>query len=188
MQPAGSGTLGAMAWRDLFPPRLPRDVRSELEAALAEAGRPGRARVLGFAEAFPDGYAVGLRSELAVQRGGSWSIVPWETIERGSWNAENRSLRWELVDGRRGSVAIDAPGPMPGIFYERVQASILAREEIEIEGTVNGAVLSLRRDPGRPSAEPVWRASRGRGTPGTPEITALLEAELERRKLDYHPR
>lgn len=177
-----------MPWPKLFPPRLPADVRSDLEQALTDAGAPGRAKVLGFAPAVPDGYAVALRSQLAVRRGAEWTLVPWESIERGSWNAENMSLRWELVDGRRGNVAIDEPGPMPGIFYERVQASIISREEIPIEGTTNGAVLSLRRDPGRPSAEPVWRVSRGRGTPNTPEINARLEAELERHKLDYHPR
>lgn len=178
-----------MPWPKLFNrPKLPADVRASLDQALTDAGEQPRAKVLGLAAADPRGYAVALRSLLAVQLGAEWNLVPWHTIERGSWNAENQSLRWELVDGRRGSVALGDPGPMPGIFYERVQASIVTRDEVPIEGTRNGAVLSLRRDPGRPNVEPVWRVSRGRGTPDTPEVAALLEAELDRRKLDYHQR
>ncbi|OYN93469.1 hypothetical protein [Enemella evansiae] len=130
-------------------------------------------------------WTVLLPDALAVQRGDGWDFVGWHEIDRGGWNSQNSELRWELVDGRRGSVLLDNPGRVPEVFAERVAASIVVQQHLDIEGTREGAVVSARRDLGDRSAPLLWRTRRGRGTPDSAEVRELLGAETRRLQSDY---
>ena len=52
----------------------------------------------------------------------------------------------ELVDGTRDAVVLPGAGLLPGAFMERVQASVLVQERVEVPGG-GSVVLSGRRNP-----------------------------------------
>ncbi|GAB3623848.1 hypothetical protein GCM10027418_19320 [Mariniluteicoccus endophyticus] len=164
-------------------PRLdPQDER-DLTRARVSVGLRASARVLG-AEETGTGWCVAQTDALAHNDGApQWVVVPWHTIERGGFNAQASSLTWALSDGRRGSVRLDSPGQLPEIFRERVEATILLEEHVPIEGTREGGVVSARRAPD--GDEVVWRVRRGRGTPNTDEVNALLDARLAELRAEY---
>ncbi|WP_026926020.1 hypothetical protein [Granulicoccus phenolivorans] len=126
-----------------------------------------------------DGWCLGLPDRLVWSDPivpGGWRQLGWHEIERGQYNAETGTLRWTTVEGRAGSVRLPKPGNLPGLFRDRVNASIVVRQQVEVEGTLNGAQLSGRRNLGDNSL--TWHISRGKGTPNTPELTAELEGKL----------
>lgn len=177
----GEWENGAMIFRR---DQLDPGVREGLSAAYA--GRFGRTpgRRLASARA-SSGWCVLLPDCLAEQKAGEWRLVPWHEIEQGSWNDQNRELRWEQLGGRRGSVLLDEPGRVPEVFKERVQASIVVHKQIPIDGTREGGVVSARRDLADRDAPLQWRIKRGRGTEDTPETQEVLEAALAMLKADF---
>lgn len=105
-----------------------------------------------------------------------WRQLGWHEIERGQWNAETHTLRWTTLEGRAGSVRLPKPGNMPAVFRDRVNASIVVRQQVEVEGTLHGAQLSGRRNLGDNSL--TWHITRAKGTRDTPELAAELERKL----------
>lgn len=149
----------------------------------AEFGRPvGRALA---AAPGTRGWCVLLNDALAHEVDGQWRFTPWHQIEQGGWNDQNSELRWELVDGRRGSVLFDEPRRVPEVFRERVQASIVVQKHIPIDGTREGGVVSARRDLADRDAPLQWRIRRGRGTDDSPENMFVLEAALADLRTDW---
>lgn len=165
-------------------PKLDRATAEGLgEAYRARFGRPVGRPITATGN---DGlWIVVLPDALAEQRADGWRFVGWHEIDRGGWNSQNSELTWELVDGRRGSVLLDDPGRVPEVFAERVAASIVVQQHVEIDGTREGAVISARRDLGDRSAPLLWRTRRGRGTPDSIEVQHVLAAETQRLRTDY---
>ncbi|NNG21188.1 hypothetical protein HJ590_16815 [Naumannella sp. ID2617S] len=154
--------------------------------AQAYAERFGRAIGRPITATRTDGrWCVLLPDALAEERADGWRFVGWHEVDRGGWNSQNNELRWELVDGRRGAVVLDEPGRLPEVFAERVAASIVVQQHIDLPDTREGAVISARRDLGDRAAGLLWRTRRGRGTPDTAEVRARLAAEIERLQTDY---
>ena len=117
--------------------------REELRQLRALRGRAPHVIAHGRGEGV---LAVALRDALAVRREGRWSQVGWQSIQHGSWAEDEGRLAWELVDGTRDAVVRPGAGLLPGAFMERVQASILVQERVEVPGG-GSVVLSGRRNP-----------------------------------------
>ena len=97
--------------------------------------------------------AAGLLDGLAVRESGEWDFTPWDEIDHGGWDGE--TLSWRAGDGRPRGLALTAPGRLPELFGERVEASILGRWPARWDGGV--ATVVLRRNPGRADAGAHWR-------------------------------
>src|SRR3712207_5009847 len=127
---------------------LPRDAYVSWVASLE--GDPGRpARILAWA-AGPGGESADqfcIGSPAVLSHGGAtgWQHVGWHLIERGGWNAELEELSWVQVDGRRGAVRLSEPGRLPELFRERVEATIVVRQFVPLQGE-RGVTISARRN------------------------------------------
>lgn len=165
--------------------RLDRGLEESLRRARSDAGLPAKAAVLAAAPT-GSGWCV-LQDDLLAHNDGApqWVLVPWHTIERGGFNAQGSSLTWALADGRRGSVFLDRPGSLPDVFRERVEATIVLEQHVPIAGTREGGVVSARRPLGGGAREIVWRVRRGRGTPDTPEVNAVLDQRRADLQAEY---
>ncbi len=71
---------------------------------------------------------------------------PWHLVDAGLWSGEDGSLRVTWVDGERptGFVLTD-PGLLPETLRERVQASVVLAETIELDGRRSARVV-VRKD------------------------------------------
>ena len=132
-----------------------------------------RPRVLAWARADGD-LVAGLLDGLAVRESGAWGFTPWDEIEHGGW--DGRELSWRGGDGRRRTFALTAPGRLPELFHERVQASILGQWPVRWDG--GSASVVLRRNPGLTDAPARWRviASPGVAVDGAPARQAIAAA------------
>ena len=71
---------------------------------------------------------------------------PWHLVDAGRWNAETSSLSVTWVDGeRRGRWALDDGGGFLQALRERVQASVVLGESVDI-GPGRTARVVVRRD------------------------------------------
>ena len=168
---------------------LPRDVRTSWVASLVEAAPGHPARVLAWAAGEPGSevYCVGSPTLLSLGGAGGWRHLGWHEIERGGWNEELGQLSWVALDGRRGSVRLPAPGRLPELFRERVEATIVVRQFHALAGE-RGVTVSARRDLG-PTGGITWHTSLTRGlsrqSPGVPEA---VEDALAATRAEYDMR
>lgn len=161
--------------------RLDRDIRAVLSA---RTGR--RVRPLAWGRTEDDQWCVALPDRLAWGHGDDWRELLWHHIGHGGWNAELRQLRWTTVDGRPGTLRLREVGQLPDAFSDRVNATIVARERIDIDGTDDGVVISGRRNLADPDAPLLWRATPMRGTRlSDPEVAARVDQALERVRAEY---
>lgn len=168
----------------IFRRRVDAAARAEVtDAHIDRFGkRPGK--FLAEAQA-GSGWCFLLAEYLVHQERGEWRFVPWHEIEQGSWNDQNRELRWEEVDGRWYSVLLDDPGRVPEVFKERVQATIVLHRHVPIDGTREGGVISARRDLSDRDAPLQWRITRGRGTADSLDNRAALEEAMAELRADF---
>lgn len=127
---------------------LPRDVHASWVASLRAApGRPPRILAWAAGEGGPDVATFCVGSPAVLSWGGleGWQHVGWHLVERGGWNAELHQLAWVQLDGRRGAVQLAEPGRLPELFRERVEASIVVRQFVPLDGE-RGVTVSARRD------------------------------------------
>ncbi len=114
------------------------------------------------------GMLVGTASALAVAKGTPdsprWQLIGWHEIESGGWNNDDRQLVWVLNGGGRGHASLPNPGRFPELFKERVSASIVLRQHIEIDQTRNGVTISARRRLDGSEPELLWQCTPGKGT------------------------
>jgi len=132
-------------WSGLRRPAVPPDVaaaidREEHEKLLAWAVEDGsgvtvvagRHRLYAVAPG-PDGLAVALSR-------------PWHLVDAGLWSGEDGSLRVTWVDGERPARFVLAdPGLLPETLRERVQASVVLSEAIDL-GNRRTARVVVRED------------------------------------------
>lgn len=166
-------------------PMVPTEVREALARAREEAGLRRDDRVLA-AAAVDGGWCVAQRDVFAHNENGRpWTLLGWHEFERGGFNAQNSSLTWQRAGGRRGSLYLAEPGPVPDVFRERIEATVVLEDRVPIPGTREGGLVSARRDLTVEPPAIVWSTHRGRGTPDTAEVQALLDARLERLRAEY---
>jgi len=152
------------------------DFRSLTEAV----GR--RVRVLAWARG-ADGPAVGLADRLAVRGPDAWRFIGWHEIASGGWDAETGRLRWRVIDGVRDDLVLDGPGLLPELFRERVEASIVVQERLELaRGRV--ALIAARRRLGDEHAPLTWSISRHGGSFDSAQADQA-DAELARLRAEY---
>lgn len=183
---------------------LDRSVRSDWQASAKDAGRdPGT--LLGWERTADggsaDGYcivSVGLLSTSA--DGADWTHIGWHRIERGGYDKDTSTLRWELyaadpeAEPESGAVRLKDPGRLPEIFRDRVAASIAVEHFIALDGARKvknvepGVIVSGRRDLSRADAPIEWRASLPRGLDWSiPGLRDLADTSIIRLRSEYDP-
>ncbi len=120
---------------------------------------------------------------------GPWRVLEWPEVRSGSWDGETGRLSVTTLDGTTQRLKLTEPGRLPGVFHERVQATILVEERISVPG---GEVLvSGRRQPagvdtGSQGQRVVWHAvAIGRADLADPQVSRLVVAATERLRSDY---
>lgn len=154
----------------------PADYRSLTEAL----GR--RVRVLAWASA-DEGPVAGLTDALAVRGPDAWRFIGWHEITSGGWDAETGRLRWRTSDGVQDAVAVGDPGALPDLFRERVEASIVVQERIELSRG-RAAVIVARRRLGGGGEALEWALTRHGGSFDDDQVQAA-EAGLARLRAEY---
>lgn len=129
-----------------------------------------------------DQWVIGTASALLLGEAGSWSRYRWHQIAVGGWDGAERVLRWTTYDRARVELRLDAPGRLPELFAERIQASIVVNQQVKVPGDDGGAVIIAgRRAAGCDVIE--WHVSLANGTtwqtPGARETTELLLARIQ---------
>lgn len=156
---------------------LPRADFDRLSQAL---GR--RVRVLAWARG-EVGPVVGLADRLAIGEPQSWNFVGWHRIATGGWDAETGTLRWRLDDGSEQQVTLDEPGSLPELFRERVDASIVMHEKVDLHQGRTATIVARRRLDG--GASPLlWTVIR-RGGSFDADQSDRAERELARLRSEY---
>ena len=158
--------------------------------------------MLGWEPTADDGYciaSVGLLS-IADSDGSGWTHIGWHRIERGGYDRDSSTLRWELyatgsdAEAESGAVRLKDPGQLPAIFRDRVAASIAVEHFIVLEGARKvqnvepGVIVSGRRDRSRAQAPIEWRASLPRGLDwDIPGLRELAATSIIRLRSEYDP-
>lgn len=151
---------------------------NELAAHLGRRPRP-----LAWASG-PDAYALGLAEGLAVRQDGEWDLIGWHEIESGGWQGETGELRWRLDDDTEGSVALTDPGLLPELLRERVEASIVIEQYLDVPG--GRVVIAGRRALGDPEAPIVCHAMPvGGANLDNPVVRQRVVDATEKLRLDY---
>jgi hypothetical protein len=110
---------------------------------------------------------------------GGARAVPWESVAQASWQDE----RLEVVESggqgrrRRTTVLVVAePGALPEALRERVTATIVVSEHVDLVGD-QGARITARRAPG--GAELTWVVTFDAGLDGgDPSLRAVADAAV----------
>ncbi|GGB69078.1 hypothetical protein N798_02850 [Knoellia flava TL1] len=128
-------------------PRLGRrgpEVPAEVAGALGERGR----EVLSVAQDERSGsWVVATTTHVYAVRDGSVVIErPWHMVDTGSWDDQTRRLTVQWVDRAPATVwQIQLPSTFPQVFRERVQASVVLSDEVDL-GDKRRARVVVRKD------------------------------------------
>jgi len=156
---------------------LPQAAFSSLSEALGH-----RVRVLAWAHG-EHGPVVGLADRLAIQGADGWRFIGWHEVATGGWDAETGRLRWTLTDGFSDAIVLDDPGSLPDLFRERVDASIVVQQRLELSRGRAAMIVARRRldAEGRPL---IWSVTRHGGNWDTAQADRA-DAELAWLKGEY---
>ncbi|MGL5406335.1 MAG: hypothetical protein ACRDAX_06055 [Propionibacteriaceae bacterium] len=158
---------------------LDQDIYDSLKAE----GMHGRPRVLAWAQTL-DGVVVGLPDRLSIRRGELWEHLRWDEVINGGWDNQQGVLRWTTADGA-GSISLEEPGRVPELFRERVQASIMVNQQVDIEGS-DGITVTARRNPSDTRSELSWLAlPLGTTDLNDPKIRALADEAVASIRSDW---
>lgn len=69
-----------------------------------------------------------------VDADGTARAVAWHEVVRGGWREKTSALYWTFLDRTEDSVTLDRPGDLPAVFNDRVTASIVVREPLDVAG------------------------------------------------------
>jgi hypothetical protein len=144
----------------------------------------GRTAVLAVATT-ADGQVVATTDSLWYPTSDGWQRQPWHLITHGGWESAEHRLHWRSRDQASHSLVLEETDRLPEVFNERVTDSIVVQRVVDLSGP-GSAVISARRDLGRPEAVLEWRVEPAPGT-STAAVDAdrLVVAELARLKAEY---
>ncbi|MFX4272805.1 hypothetical protein ACQBAR_06440 [Propionibacteriaceae bacterium Y1685] len=132
---------------------------------------------------------VALPTHLAVGAEREWTLIGWDQIEKGTWNADTSTISFELtptdgVVGVRRSYPMREPGRFPAVFKDRVNSTIVFQRHLPGPGGRSGLTISARRDLATGQLD--WRTTLGKGLRmSDPGVRELAEAALTRFRNEY---
>lgn len=194
-------------------PVLPAADRAGLRTAAAELGVADRALAVavGPDPDRPGGvcHVVALPTHLAYGSGEAWTLIPWDEIDLGRWNADTDTLEVDqrgpllplgddagttsdstaegaLVarSGHRHRIRLTHPERVAQVMAERVAATILFHRTLPMPGRGTSLTVVARR---RLTDQQIqWLASPGRGMrTNDPEVQAYAAAAVRRLRREY---
>lgn len=148
-----------------------------------EAGVQKRERVLAAGEAEDGTWLLGTRDRLVlVDPDGGVILLPWEQVHRADWDMETSALRVEPVQDwglpvERWSFVLDDPDTLLTLVRERVTASVVLQQRIDLDRRRGFSVVA-RRAPAR-GGEITWAYEFDAGVdPSDPAVQIVAEAAL----------
>jgi hypothetical protein len=148
-----------------------------------EAGVGGRERILASAESEDGTWLLGTRDRLVlVDPDGEVALLPWERLHRADWDSETATLRVERVQDwglpvHRSTFVLDDPEALLTLVRERVTASIVVQQRIDLEGRRGLSVVARRPPAG--DGEITWACEFDEGVdPSDPSVQVVAEAAL----------
>ncbi|WP_143052776.1 hypothetical protein [Propionibacterium cyclohexanicum] len=161
-----------------------RPSREELRGLQAALGHRAAALAWGRGQEL---LAVATRGHLAVAERGTWRVIAWDDILSGAWREDDATLRWMLIDGSGRTIQLENSGELPGVFMERVQASILVQERVPVLGGRGEIIVSGRRNP-TGGGELRWMVQPlGSTDLSDPRVQQVAIAETEHLRREYEP-
>lgn len=120
-------------------PRLPGDLAEPGERLLAWAeGSGGVVYASTRAIYLPEAGAFGAQG---------WTRLPWTAVDRASWEEPEVVVEARVDDSaRRWRVDLAAPGRIPEVVRERVMASIVVSEHLELREGAGARIVGRRSD------------------------------------------
>ncbi|WP_420175162.1 hypothetical protein [Luteococcus sp. OSA5] len=116
---------------------------------------------------------------------GEWQLIGWHHVRSGGWRAEGEELHWRLADGSKENFHLTEVGDFPGVFRDRVQASIVVEDRFE-PPTGGLVLLTARRDLAEEHPRLDWHVEAIRGASlQDPQTKRLAELALARLRADY---
>ena len=134
-----------LEWTGLRRPAVPDDV------AAALAPEPGDKLLAWAPEERTGGTVVAGRHRLHAVAPGPDGLVaalsrPWHLVDAGTWDGDTSSLTVTWVDGEPPArFVLPEPGMLPETLRERVQASVVYAEEVDLGGR-RAARVVVRKD------------------------------------------
>jgi hypothetical protein len=152
--------------------RLPPSVRAVL----------GADRPLSWAEDDEGGWVVGTRDRLhLVSADGTTQSWGWETVHRADWDKEAETLTVEPVQEYAAPVVrhvrrLPEPGDLVPLVRERVTATVLVQQRVQVRGKQGFRVIGRRPPTG---GEVVWAFELDEGLdPDDPVVREATERAL----------
>lgn len=154
---------------------MPGEVRAGLDLARGE-------RVLAAAQDTAGRWHVGTDLALHVATADGTRRLPWQRIDRASWDPDDRRLVVvEVADfGQpepRTSLAVEGPGRLLELVRERVTASVLLTRNVPVEGSRGIKVIARRSPTGGGDIDWSFWLDR-RLDPGDPAVQQAAERGL----------
>lgn len=116
------------------------------EVAVALEGRAGEVLSVARDERSGAGLVATTTHVYAVRSGSVELERAWHMVDTGSWDDEARRLTVQWVDRAPAAVwEIELPSTFPQVFRERVQASVVLSDEIDL-GAKRRARVVVRKD------------------------------------------
>jgi hypothetical protein len=143
----------------------------------------GKPNVLAWAST-PLGYAVALDDRLVWTSAGHWDQIAWHEILHGGWNPDESELHWTTVDGDEQRLSLTDAGSMPGVFRERVEATILFRRAFQPTQGTREVTITARRTLGTETTI-TWGWTAAPGGKLTPTALDEVEREVGRLATEY---
>lgn len=114
-----------------------------------------------------------------------WQVVAWEQVRTGGWKSEQSQMWWRLVDGTGEKLVLDDEQSFPGVFRERVQASIALQKRLELEDG-SAVLVAARRSPAASDPKLGWDVMPLAGADlEDPAVKAEVDAALAELRGDY---
>lgn len=156
---------------------IPEELRADLRALIGH-----EPHILALAQGDEGCWVVAGVDELGLFKDGAWELWPWEKVLGGGWRKEPPALHWFTIDEVR-ECRLEAPGELPIVFRERVQASTVMSASHDVTGGT--VTLTARRAP-RGCGSVEWLASvSGGASLDDPDTAALVVAETDRLREEY---
>lgn len=164
-----------LTWTGLRAPALPAAARAAIDL------RGGKVLDWAVEELTGTTVIAGSRNLYAVTSAAAQVLDrPWHLVDTGAWNGDRSALTVTWVDGAPGNQwVLERPGTFPRTLRERVQASVVLAETLDL-GERRTARVVIRKELG--SGRLFGQTVLGRGVstsdPGVAEATQWAMARL----------